>query len=78
MDLISWLKANKIKQWQFAEMLGVSNITLSYIINKKQSPRLELALKIYFLTNKSIDLISLLSDEQYQEFEKFVFKNKLK
>lgn len=76
MDLISWIKHNHLTQRDIAKVLEVSDMTISNIIQRKKTPRLDLALKIYFFTNKEIDLVTLLSEKGYGELESFVCDNK--
>ena len=60
-------KRSKLTQKKFADKIGISNHALSSYVNKKRTPELLTALKIYFETKKEVKLYDLLSKEDFED-----------
>lgn len=54
MKLAEYFKSKNIKHTDFAETLGVSQVTVTRYANGKRTPSLEMALRIEDLTKKKV------------------------
>ena len=54
MKLEKYLKENKIKKTEFAKKIGISYVTLSRIIHKKNYASRQTMIKIFEHTNKQV------------------------
>lgn len=63
MDLDEYLWRNRIKQWKFAQKLGIMPHSLSRIVQKKVSPKLYVAVKIVEATDGQVTYRELLRPE---------------
>lgn len=54
MELRDYLHINRIKQVDFANMLGCTKTTLSHIVNEKKKPGRYLAIAINYLTSGDV------------------------
>lgn len=72
MELILWLKQNKMKQKTLAKMLEVSLPTMARIVSKTRSPSLKHAIKILQITHGEVRIEDLLSVRDEMEISSFV------
>lgn len=63
MELDEYLWRNKIKQWKFAQKLGILPHSLSRIVQKKVTPKLYVAVKIVEATDGEVSYRELLRPE---------------
>ena len=59
MKLKEYLEKNKIKQKDFARMLGMAYTHIHYIVNEKRYPPIELAKRISDFTNNEVEIEEL-------------------
>ena len=67
MDLDEYLWRNKMKQWKFAQKLGIMPHSLSRIVQRKVSPKLYVAIKIVEATEGQVTYRELLRPEDQKE-----------
>lgn len=70
MELDYYLWKKKILHKDFAKNVGIATHTLSVLVNKKSSPTLFTALKIYFETEGAVSLFELLKPEDREILDK--------
>jgi DNA-binding XRE family transcriptional regulator len=70
LELDYYLWKNKILHKDFAKEVGIATHTLSVLVNKKSSPTLFTALKIYFATDRAVSLFELLKPEDREILDK--------
>lgn len=63
MELDEYLWRNKIKQWKFAEKIGIMPHSLSRIVQKKVTPKLYVAIKIVEASEGQVTYRDLLRPE---------------
>lgn len=63
MELDEYLWRNKIRQWKFAQKLGIMPHSLSRIVQKKVTPKLYVAVKIVEATEGQVSYRELLRPE---------------
>lgn len=74
MELFIWLKRNKISAKKFSKMIGISEPSMSNILNKIVTPSLVVAIKILDATNGDIDVMHLLSEKSQNEWSLYQTK----
>lgn len=70
MELDYYLFKSKQKQKDFAQRCGVGVSQLSAIVNRRKTPSLYTAMKIYFASDEQVDLFSMLEDRQKEQLNK--------
>lgn len=70
MELDYYLWKRKIRHKKFAENIGIATHTLSKLVNKKTSPTLATALKIYFETKGEVSLLEMLKPDEREILDK--------
>jgi DNA-binding XRE family transcriptional regulator len=77
MDLDEYLWRHRIKQKDFAELLGVRQATVHCLRKRKSTPLLLLALNVVAVTRGAVDIESLLnhSDELKLKVKKELTQN---
>jgi transcriptional regulator with XRE-family HTH domain len=58
-----YLESRGISQKEFSKMLGISQSSLSYYLNKKREPSLRIAKKIVSLTKGKVTIDDLLREK---------------
>jgi len=74
MELKEYQEKNKITNVKLAKQLNISINMLGLIRNRKISPNLFIALKIYNLTKGKVDIIKLLSKGDERKLKDYVRK----
>ena len=60
-DLKERIKKSPYTQRQFAELIGINEQSLSNIVKQRNSPSLEVALKISYMLNTSVNELFILT-----------------
>lgn len=57
-NLLTWLRANKMRRYQLAEKVGISATQLSAYIKGRNNPKLEVAYRIERITDGAVPATS--------------------
>jgi len=70
MELYQYIFKNNITQKNLAKDLGVSPLTVHFIVRRKSSPSLKVALALEKLTKGKVSLEELLSESDLKDYSK--------
>lgn len=75
MELFIWMKKRRINQRKLAEHIGISEASLSNIVNRKTSPSLLVALQIQSYSKGQVKWEEMLSESSEKKLKSYLRKN---